>query len=314
MAPETIGKPFLGNPSDADPFSADMWCLGETISCALTGHATFSNGQLFEYQTRRTGFPDGALKESLASVDAIDFIRSLMNTNPSRRLTAMQALNHPWIKASHASHAYTPNTTAPKTLPSREKRLPTSPKSSDNKPFQFDDRRTLGVNQTTQASAQWTQTSPVHWNGTKSSASLTAAVENPRMQRNIPLLNQPAPLAQLVERPSSRRAGDHVLVDDELNPQMHDMVAPGTWEREMEAIRSPISYPRAEALLNGEPGSHHHRRHSRLSEAQSTENSDTVERHRQNREQQAKDRSQENRKSQAIVKLRDELIAWMRSR
>ena len=49
MALETIGKPFMGNPKDADPYSANMWCLGETISYAITGHHTFSDDHLLQY-------------------------------------------------------------------------------------------------------------------------------------------------------------------------------------------------------------------------------------------------------------------------
>ncbi|XP_014557567.1 hypothetical protein COCVIDRAFT_60073, partial [Bipolaris victoriae FI3] len=98
MAPETIGAPFLGRPNDADPFRADMWCLGETIAYALTGQNTFSGSkQLLSYQRHSILFPDSALKQSSASVDAIDFVRSLLQADPLRRPTASQALHHPWI-------------------------------------------------------------------------------------------------------------------------------------------------------------------------------------------------------------------------
>jgi serine/threonine protein kinase len=64
MAPETIGKPFNGHPKYANPFSANMWCLGETISYALTGHGTFrDNEHLLQYQAYLVTFPDGRLRE-----------------------------------------------------------------------------------------------------------------------------------------------------------------------------------------------------------------------------------------------------------
>jgi hypothetical protein len=182
MAPETIGKPFMGNPKDADPYSADMWCLGETISYAITGHHTFSDDHLLQYQERRIGFPDEALKKSGASVRAINFIGSLMEVEPLRRLTAAQALDHPWITADHLSHTDTPNNTAANPVPKNTSDFPKKQsraiiiKDANGEVVEYDKRKLPTLSQTTQASAQWTQTVPSHSEDTQASAQWTQTV------------------------------------------------------------------------------------------------------------------------------------------
>lgn len=144
MAPETIGAPFLGRPNDADPFRADMWCLGETIAYALTGQNTFSGSkQLLSYQRHNILFPDSALKQSSASVDTIDFVRSLLQADPLRRPTASQALHHPWINGNRA----------PQSQPRKNfiELISGHTKNASNRGF-------TNVDRITEASAQWTQT------------------------------------------------------------------------------------------------------------------------------------------------------------
>jgi hypothetical protein len=98
MAPETIGKPFSGDPTTADPKSADMWCLGETVSYVLTKCPTFPDTEeLVQYQQREAEFPDDGLKRKGYSEEVIDFVRSLMKADPPQRLTVSQALEHSWI-------------------------------------------------------------------------------------------------------------------------------------------------------------------------------------------------------------------------
>jgi serine/threonine protein kinase len=98
MAPETIGKPFSGDPTTADPKSADMWCLGETVSYVLTKCPTFPDTEeLVQYQQREAEFPDDGLKRKGYSEEVIDFVRSLMKADPPQRFTVSQALEHSWI-------------------------------------------------------------------------------------------------------------------------------------------------------------------------------------------------------------------------
>jgi serine/threonine protein kinase len=186
MAPEAIGRPFLGHPNDADPFPADMWCLGETISCALTGHSTFSdNEQLLQYQKRRVRFPDDALKQSSASTDAIDFIRCLMEVDPLQRLTAAQALNHAWIKVNHTPHTHTTKTIASNSLRDIKPVFSTSTKNFDMETVVVN--RELPIrDQITQASAQWTQTVPIRLNDAKAPVKSVETISSaPRTSPNL---------------------------------------------------------------------------------------------------------------------------------
>jgi hypothetical protein len=156
MAPETIGKPFLGDPKQANPFSADIWSLGETLSRALTGHRTFpDNEHLIRYQGYLLSFPNDALRQSGVSAEAVDFIHSLMEVNPLLRLTAADALKHPWITRSSNS------TTGPYEPTSIPYPLSVNPEDP------------LSHSQITQASGQWTLTQPVRSYDTQASAAWT---------------------------------------------------------------------------------------------------------------------------------------------
>lgn len=165
----------MGLPRDADPFSADMWCLGESIACALTGQRTFSdNEHLLRYQKRQTSFPDTLLKTLSASIDAIDFIRSLMEVDPLQRLTAKQALSHRWITVDHVSRTHTTDTDVAILAPSAISNTQIVTTTSD------------GDDQTTEVAAQWTQTIPVLSESTQASAAWTATIADPAISRHSP--------------------------------------------------------------------------------------------------------------------------------
>ncbi|VUC23016.1 unnamed protein product [Clonostachys rosea] len=81
-----------------DFYAADMWCVGETIFRILTGRPTFENTQdLYGYYFKVGQFPAQVLRDAQISEQAIAFLSSLVVCNPSERLTAKQALVHPWI-------------------------------------------------------------------------------------------------------------------------------------------------------------------------------------------------------------------------
>lgn len=99
MAPETLGFPFTGDPKKASPYSADMWCFGETLFRCHTGHATFEDKeQLYEYQQGKRLFPAVELQRAKASGLALNFIRQLMLPVPSERLNITRAKDHPWMR------------------------------------------------------------------------------------------------------------------------------------------------------------------------------------------------------------------------
>ncbi|KAJ3576578.1 hypothetical protein NPX13_g3653 [Xylaria arbuscula] len=97
IAPERV--PGIGsNPSTTDPFPCDIWCLGEVAFFLLTGEKTFdSPTQLQGYYNGIQGFPEERLHTATISYQAIDFIKSLMAAQPSRRLSAFEADYHSWM-------------------------------------------------------------------------------------------------------------------------------------------------------------------------------------------------------------------------
>lgn len=91
VAPEVLNREYTK--------SCDMWSIGVITYILLCGYPPFygdSDNQIFEHvRTGRFDFPspdwDGI------SAAAKNFICSLLRKDPSSRLTAAEALKHPWI-------------------------------------------------------------------------------------------------------------------------------------------------------------------------------------------------------------------------
>ncbi|KAM7195481.1 Protein kinase-like domain containing protein [Rhypophila sp. PSN 637] len=99
MPPETLGFPFTGDPKKANPYSADLWCFGETLYRCHVGGATFEDKeQLYEYQRGNRLFPVEKLQQVRASGLATNFIHFLMLPNPAERLDTERARRHPWLR------------------------------------------------------------------------------------------------------------------------------------------------------------------------------------------------------------------------
>ncbi|KAH6981193.1 kinase-like domain-containing protein [Ilyonectria sp. MPI-CAGE-AT-0026] len=145
MPPEILG--FIGDSKAADPYLGDMWSFGETIFQALTGQPTFDNPtSINRYCNDQIQFPDAALRDLGVNEDAIGFIGSVMNSNPSKRLTADEALGHCWIKL---------NAQAP---PEEEDvRLPKA--SDDSSRWSLEVPFRPQMNRDMLATAEWTTTS-----------------------------------------------------------------------------------------------------------------------------------------------------------
>ncbi|KAI1273864.1 kinase-like domain-containing protein [Xylaria sp. FL0933] len=115
IAPERI--PGIGPTHSAtDPFSSDMWCLGEVVFFLLTSEKTFdSSMQLQGYYNGKMSFPEERLQNAKVSQQAIDFVKALMAVQPSERLSAFQADYHLWMRDTSSIEG--PQQGLPDTLP-----------------------------------------------------------------------------------------------------------------------------------------------------------------------------------------------------
>ena len=80
--------------------SCDVWSVGIIVYILLCGHPPFNgftDSDIFEsIESGHLGFPNNQAWSD-KSDRAKDFIKCLLRRDPSRRLTAKEALNHPWI-------------------------------------------------------------------------------------------------------------------------------------------------------------------------------------------------------------------------
>jgi len=87
--------------------STDMWSLGVVMFIMLTGsHPYDPEGNASEEDIKRRLVEDAALPLGMGmtehlSASAIDLIQGLMLPDPEKRLTAEQALAHPWMQTNN---------------------------------------------------------------------------------------------------------------------------------------------------------------------------------------------------------------------
>jgi serine/threonine protein kinase len=104
MAPELLGwVKSTEDPKSLDYQAADMWALGETAFRMLTGKRTFEDLRtLSDYCSGTQEFPLDELI-SPAGDNQARFISNLMAVDPHLRISATDALQHPWMKL-HSMH------------------------------------------------------------------------------------------------------------------------------------------------------------------------------------------------------------------
>ncbi|VWU50087.1 calcium-dependent protein kinase, putative [Hepatocystis sp. ex Piliocolobus tephrosceles] len=93
ISPELIRKKYT--------MSSDIWALGVMVFFMLTGRYPFEGKNtpkvVDEILNKNINWKDKEF--SSLSVEAVDFLKRLLERNEKKRMTANQALNHPWIKS-----------------------------------------------------------------------------------------------------------------------------------------------------------------------------------------------------------------------
>ncbi|CAA9990375.1 calcium-dependent protein kinase, putative [Plasmodium knowlesi strain H] len=92
ISPELIRKKYT--------MSSDIWALGVMVFFMLTGKYPFEgkNTPKVVDEILNKNINWKSKEFSSLSVEAVDFLKKLLERNEKKRLTAFQALNHPWIK------------------------------------------------------------------------------------------------------------------------------------------------------------------------------------------------------------------------
>lgn len=104
MAPEVIRKTGHGKP-------VDMWSIGVLAFFLLCGYTPFdgNSGPEEMHQIFNAQYSFDPIYWDHISLEAKDFIRSCLLVNPQSRLTARQALSHPWLAQSQLRAHGMPN-------------------------------------------------------------------------------------------------------------------------------------------------------------------------------------------------------------
>lgn len=98
---ESLGSVNYAAPELFDSFygtSVDVWAVGVICFCVLTGYFPFYCDVHSILVEQICESPVNWGNANFVSPDAKDFVESLLEKDPSRRVSAKGALDHPWLK------------------------------------------------------------------------------------------------------------------------------------------------------------------------------------------------------------------------
>mmetsp|Transcript_37213 Transcript_37213/g.106291 ORF Transcript_37213/g.106291 Transcript_37213/m.106291 type:complete len:431 (+) Transcript_37213:2-1294(+) len=94
VAPEVLGKCYTSQ--------CDMWSLGVVLFILLAGYMPFDGPDSQQITMIKSGMYDMSEEQwTKVSDSAKELVKKLMVVDPQKRLTAEQALAHPWIEERH---------------------------------------------------------------------------------------------------------------------------------------------------------------------------------------------------------------------
>merc|ERR1740138_379496 len=91
LAPELIGQKYN--------HLADIWAFGVLLYLIMYGHYPFDAKSPRDIMVKILTEPIPWQTKAKLSKDALNFLKRLLEHNPRKRMTAEQALDHPWIKS-----------------------------------------------------------------------------------------------------------------------------------------------------------------------------------------------------------------------
>merc|ERR1711972_820273 len=95
VAPEVLKRSYTAK--------CDMWSFGVTIFIVLFGYMPFSGSEEVQVKAIKEGKYNRKDIYFKVSQPAQDFVEKLLRVDPNLRLSAEEALKHPWIHARDAN-------------------------------------------------------------------------------------------------------------------------------------------------------------------------------------------------------------------
>ena len=158
FAPEVLSR--MGTVAGQGSYSieADMWSLGVVVYVLLSGNFPFQTNEMMAMSVARARYHFHGEEWRTVSDLAKDFIRRLLVVNPQQRMTAEEALQHPWLNNNAIDNSngivggvQTVQTTAQgkvanalHNLPEQEDNANNTTKGDTNYPSMYSGANTLG--------------------------------------------------------------------------------------------------------------------------------------------------------------------------